>query len=645
MVSTFQQLKIIFSILMLLGFGQIQAQNCEHLGVISRGFLLGEFSCDLLIVSSNGLNVFQPIELSDEFSPGNIIQFSYETLDSTDCSADIPLINITCIAPFFGSEDSLLTDCNFAIESTPVDSVDSNTFQLEVFNETDFGPFHPQSVRWYEYETGRELGNEAIINYTLTENSPPVVNICADITVDFLDNNVCEATLCHTIIPETIFPSIDACQALFVYLPTDQISSNGTINFFNLSFGDFSEIIWDFGDGQTSDNSSLTFSHTYASPGLYEVCLTIQDESSGCQSSFCLPVFTVGGDEICSFNDCVFPGDANRNGTVNIFDVLNIGLGFNATGENRPNAVIAPFLQASFDWDLTTFFNLNFKHIDCNGDGTVDENDFTAISQNYQPINENESFVENTNLPAISLNFLTDTLFVSPEQTEVTIPAQISLANENLPINDFYGMALAFDYNSSLVRDIKIAYNETSFIGPSETVLVRDRLLTNEQEYGLAITRNDQQGVTGAGEIGTVSFILELDIIGGRMEVLEIDIKDILTVDSNGVEIPISVTDDTSSIVIVLDENVAVSTEEKLAENQFQIYPNPTQHELFIDLAKSVNLKNSKVQIFNTLGQIVLNQILEKNQTTLYTNALNSGVYWVKIYTEQGVAVQEIVIE
>ena len=358
-----------------------------------------------------------------------------------------------------------------------------------------------------------------------------------------------------------------------------------------------------------------------------------------------MPVFTVGGDEICSFNDCVFPGDANRNGTVNIFDVLNIGLGFNATGENRPNAVIAPFLQASFDWDLTTFFNLNFKHIDCNGDGTVDENDFTAISQNYQPINENESFVENTNLPAISLNFLTDTLFVSPEQTEVTIPAQISLANENLPINDFYGMALAFDYNSSLVRDIKIAYNETSFIGPSETVLVRDRLLTNEQEYGLAITRNDQQGVTGAGEIGTVSFILELDIIGGRMEVLEIDIKDILTVDSNGVEIPISVTDDTSSIVIVLDENVAVSTEEKLAENQFQIYPNPTQHELFIDLAKSVNLKNSKVQIFNTLGQIVLNQILEKNQTTLHTNALNSGVYWVKIYTEQGVAVQEIVIE
>ena len=96
------------------------------------------------------------------------------------------------------------------------------------------------------------------------------------------------------------------------------------MRFYNLSFGNYEEILWDFGDGQTSTNNDLTFTHTYAAPGLYEVCLTIQNEIEGCSSSFCLPVFTVGGSEICNFNDCVFPGDANKDGEVNIFDVLNL---------------------------------------------------------------------------------------------------------------------------------------------------------------------------------------------------------------------------------------------------------------------------------------------------------------------------------
>ena len=283
--------------------------------------------------------------------------------------------------------------------------MEESRYQLEVFNETDFGAYHPKMVTWFEYETGKELGNEPIINYTPTETSPPLINICADITVEALDNSLCETTLCYTIIPETIFPTIEDCQALFFYQPTDQLADNGAITFYNLSFGDYNEIIWDFGDGQTETTNALTFTHTYNAPGLYEVCLSIQDTVNECVSSFCLPVFTVGGAEICNYNDCVFPGDANKDGTVNIFDVLNLGIGFNTTGEVRPNAVIEPILQAAFDWDLNTLFNLNFKHIDCNGDGLVDAQDFMAIDQNYQQIIENKTFEANPALPEIAFKF------------------------------------------------------------------------------------------------------------------------------------------------------------------------------------------------------------------------------------------------
>ena len=115
MISTLQRLITLLFILTLASLGQVQAQDCAHYGVVSRGFLLGEFNCDVLILSSDGIDIFQPTELSEDFGPGSLIRFSYEVLDSTACSEDVPLINITCIEPFFEPTDSLFNTCNFDI--------------------------------------------------------------------------------------------------------------------------------------------------------------------------------------------------------------------------------------------------------------------------------------------------------------------------------------------------------------------------------------------------------------------------------------------------------------------------------------------------------------------------------------------------
>ena len=99
-------------------------------------------------------------------------------------------------------------------------------------------------------KTNRALGTTPTIIYTPTATSPPTINICADITVAISNNDLCTTTICHTIVPENIFPEEASCQALFVYQPADQLSDKGTINFYNLSYGDYDQIEWDFGDGQ-----------------------------------------------------------------------------------------------------------------------------------------------------------------------------------------------------------------------------------------------------------------------------------------------------------------------------------------------------------------------------------------------------------
>jgi len=108
---------------------------------------------------------------------------------------------------------------------------------------------------------------------------------------------------------------------------------------------------------------------------------------------------------------------------VNIFDVLSLGIGFDKLGEIRPNANISPILQAAYDWDLATFFALNFKHIDCDGNGLVNADDYTAIDQNYQRITTEKDFEADATLPEVSLVFPSTSIVINPNQTEISIPA------------------------------------------------------------------------------------------------------------------------------------------------------------------------------------------------------------------------------
>jgi hypothetical protein len=65
-----------------------------------------------------------------------------------------------------------------------------------------------------------------------------------------------------------------------------QDSLNPSIYYgYNTSTGNNLYYLWDFGDGTTS-NSQYP-SHTYATTGLYSVCLTVTDSSASCTSTWC----------------------------------------------------------------------------------------------------------------------------------------------------------------------------------------------------------------------------------------------------------------------------------------------------------------------------------------------------------------------
>jgi len=76
------------------------------------------------------------------------------------------------------------------------------------------------------------------------------------------------------------------CQAFFDYELIPGLAPD--VLFMNLSTGNYDNLLWDFGDGNTSiDPNPL---HIYDFPGTYFVCLTIWNEGGNCQDQYCQDV-------------------------------------------------------------------------------------------------------------------------------------------------------------------------------------------------------------------------------------------------------------------------------------------------------------------------------------------------------------------
>ena len=69
------------------------------------------------------------------------------------------------------------------------------------------------------------------------------------------------------------------------------------------------------------------------------------------------------------------------------------------------------------------------------------------------------------------------------------------------------------------------------------------------------------------------------------------------------------------------------------------MFPNPAQDQFTINLSEGLQLK--KVHIFNQLGQL----LHVATSSTIKTNNLPKGVYFVQIITNNGKATKKLLVE
>ena len=141
----------------------------------------------------------------------------------------------------------------------------------------------------------------------------------------------CSDTVCRNVVVRPPLVNTTRCRAYFTFQPVP--ASPSTLAFNNLSTGTPSQFFWNFGDSTNSNQPSPI--HQFPGPGIYNVCLTIADSATQCQSRFCRPVY-IGpnnmplapsmtdelsrlSDEMTALNAVVYPNPATEYARVQLF--------------------------------------------------------------------------------------------------------------------------------------------------------------------------------------------------------------------------------------------------------------------------------------------------------------------------------------
>ncbi len=383
-----------------------------------------------------------------------------------------------------------------------------------------------------------------------------------------------------------------------------------------------------------------------------QVCLKVW-EGPDCADTSCVTVFPNSTDEMCYRDDCVWPGDANGDGKANVYDLLNIGLGFGQTGVERtihayPGDPTAWAPHPSADWDKW-LGAVNYKHLDCDGNGTIDANDMEAIRRNYR----NDPFVQSVsgeNAPPLFLAFDSDIEVVERAgKAHIEIAADLRLGSDSRAFQRLHGLALQLEFPDSEVQPDSVIFNPSSKVDSSSflwldhnTPAVDDGLL----RYDLGITRTDGSSLIEEGALGKVRFIVIADIIGGITEEpagpLEVQIKGVRMLDTEGD--PLDYYLPHPSTKFNFREAIATNTDNPATPaKDIRLYPNPARDAITLETnggsIQSINL-------FNAIGQ--LQRTLRPAGAGAYRISvanLQPGHYFVQLRTNRGTVVKRFFVE
>ena len=312
----------------------------------------------------------------------------------------------------------------------------------------------------------------------------------------------------------------------------------------------------------------------------------------------------------------VWPGDANSDGVANNLDILELGLHYGQTGFMRmpQGNYWQPYIANNWTGSISNGKNLN--HSDCNGDGTIDDNDTLAIWNNYGLTHLLFKNAETNTNPDLS---------IVPDQSAVIKgnwgSASIYLGGVTNPINNINGLAYTINFDNSLIEQDSVWIEQN----PSFLNINNDNLKFNKGEFWnskmyVATTHTISSNASGYGKIATLHYKIISSLTTD--DTLQLALYDVYKSDMVGTINPLT---PGSSTVIAIGTTVGLKNNYSNSRNAL-VYPNPNTGLFTIESKAS-----SEVLITNPLGEIVLSEKLTSGKHSLNIQTQPAGIYFVKV--------------
>ena len=324
----------------------------------------------------------------------------------------------------------------------------------------------------------------------------------------------------------------------------------------------------------------------------------------------------------------VWPGDTNNDGVVNNFDILNIGIGYEAEGVIRSNASINWEGQATLDWDHKFDNGLNFKFADADGSGVINYSDMEAIDLNW---NEEHEFRgesdQNRSATDIPIFFQ-----AGDYETNKLIEIPIHMGVNNLPADNIYGVAFSISYDPSMAdaNSASINTNNSWFTQTDNDLLKIEKNITENGMIHFAMVRKDHENLSGMGVVANLEIFF--DEIDGEVSESNLSIENLRFVDSKGVELPaLQIT----SSVNVMNQTTAITN---INQSNISVYPNPSTG--LINIATDAVIES--ISLMNLAGQVC--KTFEGDLKTIDISGLNNQLYVLKIQTNEETVVAKVTL-
>ena len=329
--------------------------------------------------------------------------------------------------------------------------------------------------------------------------------------------------------------------------------------------------------------------------------------------------------------DCVYPGDANQDGRVDVKDLYIIGKSIGLYGTPRTDRNTAFYPRPAQDW--AWYENgINLKHADTDGDGVITANDTVLIAQHYGKYTRLVP-----SMPTVNADLQ---LTLRPNATSFNtgdlIEIALSVGAENSPAFDLKGIDFTASYNAGRVQNLHVDYSNDNFLTHNNAFLEMSRTV-GKGSFEAGVVRTRDKKTQGFGTIGVLRGIVIEDNIWGFNDPdpsVQIQIKDIVVTDNNGNRYNIAPQTLTVPITKTTDN-------EPITDADLKMYPNPAYETVNFYL-KGDNMIQS-LAIRDLMGRVLFVQknVAAKDIAVDITD-FSKGIYIVEIQSEKGNFVRKL---